>query len=97
MDPHSPYNLQKAFARKKGEGKKSLRRYDSEISYVDDAIRKLYKAFKWDKDTLIIFTADHGEAFGERVNQFGKKERGHGKTLNSSFIFLYERSYKESY
>lgn len=86
MDPHSPYNLQKAFARKKGEGKKALRRYDSEISYVDDAIKKLYKAFKWDKDTLIIFTADHGEAFGERVNQFGKKERGHGKTLNREVI-----------
>lgn len=97
MDPHSPYNLQKKWARK-GKENSAIKRYDSEISYVDDAIKSLYKELKWDEDTLIVFTADHGEAFGERVNFNGKKERGHGKTLNREVLrvplFYYKNGLK---
>ncbi len=85
MDPHSPYHLNKQWART-GRENKMIKSYDSEISYVDDAIKRLYERFKWNKDTLIILTADHGEAFGERKNSNGKKEFGHGKTLNREVL-----------
>lgn len=43
-------------------------RYDEEIRYVDEAIESVIEQLKlkglWD-DALVIFTADHGEAFGE--------------------------------
>ncbi|MGI6680909.1 MAG: sulfatase [Bdellovibrionota bacterium] len=99
MDPHGPYHFQEKFARNalKNE-RRDIINYDSEISYVDDAIKKLYKEFGWDKDTLIIFTADHGEAFSERLNDFGNPEKGHGKTLNREVLrvplFFYMRGLK---
>lgn len=98
MDPHSPYHLQKTWARK-GKEKKMIKAYDSEISYVDDAIKRLYKIFDWEEDTLIIFTADHGEAFGERKNSRGKFEFGHGKTLNREVLrvplFFYKNGLRQ--
>ncbi len=98
MDPHSPYHLQKTWARK-GKEKKMIKAYDSEISYVDDAIKRLYKIFDWKEDTLIIFTADHGEAFGERKNNRGKFEFGHGKTLNREVLrvplFFYKNGLRQ--
>ncbi len=43
-------------------------RYDGEIRYVDEALGQLIEELKkrelWD-DSLIIFTADHGESMGE--------------------------------
>ncbi len=43
-------------------------RYDEEIRYVDEAMGLVIEQLKlkglWD-DALVIFTADHGEAFGE--------------------------------
>ena len=99
IDPHTPYHLQTKWARKGLNEKKGIVKYDSEISYVDDAIKQLYKEFNWDKDTLIIFTSDHGEAFGERLNRYGKKERGHGKTLNREVLrvplFFYQKGLKK--
>jgi len=45
-----------------------VRLYDAEIAFVDDGIGQVAAALKemglWD-DTLIILSADHGEAFGE--------------------------------
>jgi arylsulfatase A-like enzyme len=42
--------------------------YDEEIRYVDEAMRQVIEQLKrkglWD-DALVIFTADHGESFGE--------------------------------
>ncbi|MFC1592090.1 sulfatase [Thermodesulfobacteriota bacterium] len=49
--------------------------YDSEINYVDDKIRKMFELFGWASNTLLIVTADHGEAFNEH-NSYA-----HGMTL----------------
>lgn len=48
-------------------------RYDAEIRYTDHALGTLIEALKrkglWD-DSLVVFTADHGESFGEHGNYF---------------------------
>ncbi|MBI3202306.1 MAG: sulfatase [Myxococcales bacterium] len=65
MDPHDVYHQHKdspVF------GKKTRDRYDSEVFYTDLWIGKLLDHMKkqpwWDK-TVVIVSADHGEAFGE--------------------------------
>ena len=45
--------------------KNLLAHYDSEINYVDSYVGELIQKFKLDKNTFIIVTADHGEAFFE--------------------------------
>jgi arylsulfatase A-like enzyme len=65
MDPHDQY-LKHAEA--PDFGKKARDRYDSEIWYADYHIGKLLDwahTQAWWKDTAVIVTADHGEAFGE--------------------------------
>ncbi len=65
MDPHDVYHQHKdtpVF------GKKVRDKYDSEVFYTDLWIGKLLDHMKkqswWDK-TVVIVSADHGEAFGE--------------------------------
>ncbi len=49
-------------------------RYDAEIRYVDDALGVLMDALVakgvWD-NSMVVFTADHGEGFGEHGTYFG--------------------------
>ena len=76
MDPHAPYHPRKPWY-KRFEDKKENRisAYDSEINFADQHIKELFELFKWEKDTLIIITADHGEGLWDHGNM------GHGKTL----------------
>jgi choline-sulfatase len=65
MDPHDQY-LKHAEA--PNFGKKARDRYDSEIWFADFWIGRLLdwaKTQAWWRDTVVIVTADHGEAFGE--------------------------------
>jgi choline-sulfatase len=65
MDPHDEYNQH---AESPVFGKKARDRYDSEIWYADHWIGKLLEFAEqqpWWKNTVVIVTADHGEAFGE--------------------------------
>jgi arylsulfatase A-like enzyme len=65
MDPHDQYQ---AHAEAPDFGKHARDRYDEEIWFTDHYIGKLldFAADKpWWKDTVLIVTADHGEAFGE--------------------------------
>ena len=65
MDPHDQYLKH---AESPDFGKKARDRYDSEIWFADFWLGKLLdyaKAQPWWKDTAVIVTADHGEAFGE--------------------------------
>jgi choline-sulfatase len=65
MDPHDQY-LRHAEA--PDFGKKARDRYDGEIFFADLHVGKLLDFAKqkpWWKDTVLIVTADHGEAFGE--------------------------------
>lgn len=77
FDPHYPYNPPIEYARK---FPKEL--YDGEVAFMDYYVGRVIELLKiygiYDR-TMIIIVGDHGEAFGEKV------EQGHG-------IFLYEMS-----
>lgn len=65
MDPHDQYLKH---AESPDFGKKARDRYDSEIWYADHFIGKLLDFARekpWWKNTVVIVSADHGEAFGE--------------------------------
>jgi choline-sulfatase len=65
MDPHDQYNKH---AESPDFGNKNRDRYDSEVFYADLWVGKLLdfaRAQPWWKDTVLIVSADHGEAFGE--------------------------------
>jgi arylsulfatase A-like enzyme len=76
MDCHKPYPQWAPWYRKQADRKDDLiARYDSSICYLDGQIRRLANRLGWERNTLIIFTADHGEEFLDH----GKWD--HGKTL----------------
>ena len=80
-DCHGPYHERLPwYEKKQSKHEDSISRYDSEISYVDNKIKKLFKLFGWDKNTLLIITADHGEEFWDH------KKKGHGKSLYEEVI-----------
>ncbi len=74
---HHPYACPKA--KQKTFGHTSMDRYDCAINTTDVLIGKLIRYIKKDPDlavnTIIVLTADHGEAFGEHMSYF------HGKNL----------------
>jgi arylsulfatase A-like enzyme/Tfp pilus assembly protein PilF len=62
-DPHDPYEPPEPY---KSEYDASP--YDGEVAYVDFALKKLFaylEAKDLQGDTVIVFTADHGESLGE--------------------------------
>ncbi len=68
-DPHAPYDPPPAF---RGQDP-----YRGEIAFVDSALGPLLAA--WDDrpgPTVVVFTSDHGEAFGE-----------HGEESHSLFVY----------
>ena len=75
-DPHGPYEPPEPFKSRIHDP------YDGEIAYTDSAIGKLFDALRakglYD-NTVIVVTADHGEAFGE-----------HGETHHG--VFLYDET-----
>ena len=64
IDPHHPYA---APENPNMFGTRARDRYDSELAYVDKALAPLLKLMRRPgyRDWLVLFTADHGEAFGE--------------------------------
>jgi choline-sulfatase len=65
MDPHDQYNRHEEAPK---FGNKARDRYDQEIFHTDLWIKKLLDfvdAQPFGKDTYLIVSADHGEAFGE--------------------------------
>lgn len=66
-DPHMPYTIGQA------EGKTPFIRYLAEVKYVGmqlGLLRKVLDETGLAKRTLLIVTADHGEAFGEHGQQY---------------------------
>lgn len=65
MDPHDKYTLH---AECPDFGHRARNLYDNEVCYTDLWIRKLLdfcEGQPWWKDTVVIISSDHGEAFGE--------------------------------
>jgi arylsulfatase A-like enzyme len=90
-EPHEPYVYHKEFdlgydqvdpeVYPEGSHFKKIKKYDTEVGFVDFYIEKLLRKIKeYDlyEDTLIIFLADHGESFGEHSYY------GHGRMLYNS-------------
>lgn len=83
VEPHAPYRLQEEFAPRLGiaaSGETPRQdRYDTEIAFADHHIGRLLAAFERDPrlkaNTLIVFSADHGESLGEHSYW------GHGRHL----------------
>lgn len=84
MDPHAPYaQHQPAFdAFDDGTSSKLVAAYDSEIAFVDGKIEEAFRRFGWDENTLVIVTADHGEAFREHGHL------GHGQDLFQEVVHV---------
>ena len=65
MDPHDKYIVHPGAPR---FGRRARDLYDAEIFFTDLHIKRLFdfcETQPWWKDTVIIVSADHGEAFGE--------------------------------
>jgi arylsulfatase A-like enzyme len=76
MDPHRPYVKNPPFFDPQTRGDtRSVSAYDSEIHHVDEHIGRVFEAFGWSRNTLVVVTADHGEELGERGHW------GHARTL----------------
>jgi arylsulfatase A-like enzyme len=83
MDPHAPYREWSPWFQPPADpARRRLMAYDSEIAYLDSVLRDLYAAMGWDRGTILIVTADHGEEFGDHNG------RGHGKTLYSEMLHV---------
>ncbi len=83
VEPHAPYRLQEAFAPRLGvpvsEAASRSDRYDTEIAFVDDQIRRLLAGVDGlvpEGNRLVVFAADHGESLGEHGYW------GHGRNLH---------------
>ncbi|HEX2164993.1 MAG TPA: sulfatase [Thermoanaerobaculia bacterium] len=84
VEPHAPYELHEAMAERLGvptEGDTTKSdRYDTEIAFVDRAVGEVVERVQSDprlaRNTLIVFTSDHGESFGEHGYW------GHGRHLH---------------
>jgi arylsulfatase A-like enzyme len=90
MDPHSPYVLRRDFLEQleigDTKGFFSLRnRYDTEIAFVDHHIGNLLDRageLLDLKNTLILFTSDHGESLGDHGYW------GHGKHVYENALHI---------
>ena len=81
FDPHTPYDAPEPY-KDMYRDKSSQSRYDGEVTYADHQLGRFIDALKkrglYDH-ALVIVTADHGEAFGEKHGDI--VERGHGRYL----------------
>ena len=76
MEPHAPYHPRKPwFKPHEDPDKERISAYDSEINFADMHIKELFKLLAWDKNTLLIITADHGEGLWDHGTMT------HGKSL----------------
>lgn len=79
-DPHTPYRPPEEFAKRFPPGPQGL--YNGEIAYTDVWVGHVIQSLRERgllERTLVVIAGDHGEAFGEHV------EEGHG-------IFCYEET-----
>ena len=76
MEPHAPYHPREPWYKADEDRRKNrISAYDSEINFVDQYIKELFDLFKWEQNTLLIVTSDHGEGLWDHGLM------AHGKTL----------------
>lgn len=80
LDPHAPY-----LSGGKSSARHAVARqaYENELRYADGHLARMLRSVQaMEGETLILFTSDHGEEFGEHG------ERGHGHSLYREVIHL---------
>ncbi len=89
VEPHAPYRLQERHLPALGLAQRSdyppSDRYDTEIAEVDRSVGELLAhlaALDLGRETLLVFTADHGESLGEH-NYWG-----HGRHLYEGTLHI---------
>jgi arylsulfatase A-like enzyme len=98
-EPHMPYVLHEGFTfdyqkvpasvYPPGTKMKRIKKYDSEIAFVDFYIGKLIKKIKelgLYEEALIVFNSDHGESFGEH-DYFRHGRKLYNSTLHVPLVF----------
>jgi arylsulfatase A-like enzyme len=68
MDPHQPYHARRPWHRPPpAKDRHSINgaAYDSEIGWVDAHLREAFGQLAVGASTLVVFTSDHGEEFGD--------------------------------
>jgi arylsulfatase A-like enzyme len=75
-DVHKPYVAREPYY-EPAEGQQAdvVARYDSEITYLDGWLERLYGELGWDENTIVMVVSDHGEEFSDHGGF------GHGYTL----------------
>lgn len=80
FDPHHPYEPPEPFRSEYRDAP-----YDGEVAYVDRELGRLFaflKKERLEENTIIVFTADHGESLGEHG------EKTHGCFTYNSTIWI---------
>ena len=70
FDPHFFYRTHRRW---RSFGKRTIDRYDGEIAHTDRQIGRLLETLRsdgLDERTMVVFTADHGEEFGEHGGKY---------------------------
>ena len=92
--PKYPFGKRISFKEENIERTDIIDAYDSEINLVDQSIKELYKYYKWEKNTLIIVTADHGEELWDH-GAFGHGYSLFNEVIHVPLLFYYpEGEYK---
>ena len=69
MDPHAPYHEREPYYGEVLAAEPDVQpewaAYESEVRYLDDALREAFELLDVGPETLVMFTADHGEEFGD--------------------------------
>lgn len=68
---------------------RAIARYDGSVRRTDDAIRRLLSGFRemgYAENSMIVFTTDHGESFGEHGYYFGHGAYAYEATVRAALI-----------
>jgi arylsulfatase A-like enzyme len=69
LDPHWPYAVRRPWYEEDGVRSPTVCAYDSEISFADSQLRRLFDECGQFGDALVIVTSDHGEEFGDHGDE----------------------------
>ena len=85
-DVHKPYNPRRPYYKAAKGGLADMQaRYDSEIRYVDELLRRLWSDLGWDDSTIVCVLSDHGEEFRDH-GQLGHRFQLYGELLNVALL-----------
>jgi arylsulfatase A-like enzyme len=80
-DVHAPYERRLPWYEEKPDKTDDLRSaYDSEISYLDRALARVFERFGWEREAIVVVLSDHGEEFMEHG------QTGHKPTLYRELV-----------